>query len=965
MPAASTGASCAATRRPAELLGGGESAWRETCCMATRAKSGAPAADHPTGTVTFLFSDIEGSTQRWERTREAMAAGLQRHDNLMHAAIEAHDGYAFKTIGDAFCVAFTLAADAIATALNAQRALAAEDFSAVGGLRVRMAVHTGHAEERDGDYFGPAVNRVARLLALGHGGQVLVSSATAEIVQDEMPAQSSLRDLGQHQLKDLARPEHVYELITDDLPSDFPSLRSLEAPRGNLPSQLTSFIGRESQVAEISALLSKARLVTVVGTGGVGKTRTVIQVAAELAAAYSDGTWFIDLAPITDSNLVSSALASVFEVRDTGGPRPLIDEVTLMLKDRTALLIFDNSEHVVAAAAEAVAHILRRCPKIAILATSREPLGVDGEETYPMPPLSVPPNSEGILAEEAMRYEAVALFVARATSAQKTFALTDANARFVTEIVRRLDGIALAIELAAPRIRAFSIQGLAKRLDERFHLLTSLSRTALPRHKTLRALIEWSYELLNKDEQRLFRWLSIFRGSFTLEAAQTVCTEELGDQEQGLSLMVALVEKSLVATELRGEDQRYRLLETTREYAYERLTQADEANAAAGRHCQYFVDAAQRALKESREISFDLWVARNKGDVENYRAAIDWGLSQGNDVQAGAAIAADLGRFWIMSSPREGGVVLSRAMTAISWKTAPPLRARLAVAAAGVTVPSPDSNSRMLKELARAVTVFADDSDRIGQISALYRQASILARSDQMPEALARFDEALALGRSLPNMDYVAEVIAEMAGWLGSSGNPQKAKALLAEAMAIIRRRDERPGLAIIHSHMAEMCFAEGDIHGALENAREALAIGHGSNFEPALVSILHNAAEYLLAAGEVNAATEYARESLALAVRREAPFSAAHAIEDLAQVKARRGDLDRAARLVGYADMMYARQAVRRWFTEQFGHDRTMSILRAGLSEERLASLMAEGAAFDETTAVAEAMATLPPKKA
>jgi len=271
--------------------------------MATNAGRAPGPAPPPTGTVTFLFSDIEGSTQRWERYREAMATALQRHDKLMQDAIEARGGYAFKTIGDAFCVAFTLASDAMAAALAAQRALAAEDFSAVDGLRVRMAAHTGHADERDGDYFGPAVNRVARLLAIGHGGQVLVSGTTTDLVQDEMPPQSSLRDLGEHRLKDLARPERVYQLLADDLPSDFPSLRSLEVLRGNLPVQLTSFIGRESQVADIRDLLAIGRLVTLVGAGGVGKTRTVLQVGAELAADYSDGTWFIDLAPITDPNL--------------------------------------------------------------------------------------------------------------------------------------------------------------------------------------------------------------------------------------------------------------------------------------------------------------------------------------------------------------------------------------------------------------------------------------------------------------------------------------------------------------------------------------------------------------------------------------------------------------------------------------------------------------------------------------
>ncbi len=406
------------------------------------------------------------------------------------------------------------------------------------------------------------------------------------------------------------------------------------------------------------------------------------------------------------------------------------------------------------------------------------------------------------------------------------------------------------------------------------------------------------------------------------------------------------------------------MLETTREYAYDRLTEARETDAAAKGHCWYFASAAEQASNEIYEMPFrrDLWRTRQKANLENYRAAIDWGLSQGNDVQAGASIAADLGRFWLGSSPREGRVLLARAMTAINWEESPQLRARLAVQAAWTEA---DSGCRTVEvgDLERAVTVFADAKDRFRQIDALLSLGSFLGRSDHITAALPRFDEALALARSMSHMDLVAMVIVEMSGWLSISGDGERAKTLLIEAMAIMRRASDEPRLAPALSQMAEIRFAEGDIHGALENVREAIAIGRRSNFEVALVVILHNAAQYLLAAGDVSEATQCAQESLALAVRRETHFIVAHAIEVLAQVKARRGDLDCAARLVGYSSLMYKRQAVPRLFTEQFGYNRTMSILRAGLSEERLASLMAEGAALDETTAVAKAM--LPPEKA
>ncbi len=923
--------------------------------MTTNAGQASGSVSLPTGTVTFLFSDIEGSTQRWERYREAMATALQRHDELMQDAIARRGGFTFKTIGDAFCSAFTLATDAIAAALAAQRALAVEDFSAVEGLRVRMAAHTGHAEARDGDYFGPAVNRVARLLAIGHGGQVLVSGTTTDLVQDEMPPQSSLRDLGEHRLKDLGRSERVYQLIADGLPIDFPSLRSLDVLRGNLPVQLTSFIGRESQVADISGLLAVTRLVTLIGAGGVGKTRTVVQVAAELATAYSDGTWFIDLAPITEPSLVASALASVFDVGESGASRPLIDEVALTLRNWTALLIFDNCEQIVGAAADAADHILRRCPKIAILATSREPLVIDGEETYRMPSLSVPPAHESISAEEALRYEAVALFVARATSAQKSFALTDTNTPFVTDIVRRLDGIALAIELAAPRVRAFSVGELARRLDERFQLLTSESRRALPRHKTLGALIDWSYELLNEPEQRLFRRLSIFRGTFALDAAQAVCTDDGGDREEVVPLMSALVDKSLVTTELRDDDQRYRMLESTRQYGLERLTGARESDAVAGRHCRYFVALAERASDEAYETPSDLWIARHRADLENYRAAIDWGLSQGNDTHAGAAIVADLRRFWFESFPSEGRVLLARAMAAVDAETEPKVRGSLVLAAARI-----DDGSRNVQaqDLARAAAAFADANERLRQIDALTLVAFSLTRSGRLAEALTRFQEALALARALPHARLIATVLVGMSTCLNNSGDPKRAKSALGEVMTIYRREDDRHGIAQALWNLGEICFAEGDIDAALENAREAIAIGRALNHERFLVSILHNAAAYLLARGDVREATQCARESLTIAVRRESFLLGAFAIEDLAQIGARCGDVNRAARLIGYANSIDAHQAVPREFTEQFGYDRTMLTLRAALSEETITALMAEGAALDENRAVSEAMA-------
>ncbi|MBV8491402.1 MAG: adenylate/guanylate cyclase domain-containing protein, partial [Candidatus Eremiobacteraeota bacterium] len=382
------------------------------------------AATLPTGTVTFAFSDIAGSTQRWERRREEMQQALRRHDALLREAIESNGGSVFKTVGDAFCAVFATAPEAVSAALAAQRAIAAGDWSAVEGLQIRMALHTGNAEERDGDYFGPAVNRVARLMGVANEGQIIISRVVADLVQGQMPSGTSLLDLGTHRLRDLTTPEQIFQIVAPDLRQDFPPLKSLEGHPTNLPVQLTPFIGRESEIAQITDLARESRLVTLLGSGGVGKTRTALQAAAELLDGHIDGAWFVELAPLGNPTLVPSAIAAVFNIEDRGGSKPLIETVAAALKSKNALLVIDNCEHLVSAAAAAAEHLLQQCPELRVIATSREPLGITGEATYRMPSL----NEE----------EAVALFVTRAQAAQRNFSLNEQTEPIVRDIVRRL-----------------------------------------------------------------------------------------------------------------------------------------------------------------------------------------------------------------------------------------------------------------------------------------------------------------------------------------------------------------------------------------------------------------------------------------------------------------------------------------------------------------------------------------------
>jgi class 3 adenylate cyclase len=474
-------------------------------------------ASIPSGTITFVFTDIEGSTQRWDRDRAAMEEAVRRHDVLMREAVAAHNGYIFKTLGDAFCAAFARPEEAVAAIFDAQCALGAEDFSAVDGLRVRAAVHTGTADERDRDYFGPAVNRVARLLGIAHGAQVLVSGVTSDLVQGSLPSQASLRDLGEHRLKDLSRPEYVYQLVGPSLIADFPPLRSLGVLPNNLPSQSTRFIGREVELAAITKLVETNRLVTLVGSGGVGKTRTSLQVAANLLDGSGDGVWFIELAPLSSGDLIPSTVAHAMNLALPADGDQL-EHLVRALQKKRALLVFDICEHLIEPAARVISAILRGCREVTTLASSRQGLGIAGETTYRMPPLTTPRDDPAapLSAADAPRYTAIVLFAERARASDNRFALTDENAPIVADICRRLDGIALAIELAAARVKILSPRQLRDKLDERFRVLTGGSRDALPRQQTLRALIDWSHDLLDARERILFRRLGIFVDGFTL-----------------------------------------------------------------------------------------------------------------------------------------------------------------------------------------------------------------------------------------------------------------------------------------------------------------------------------------------------------------------------------------------------------------------------------------------------------------
>ena len=561
----------------------------------------------PSGVVTFLFTDVEGSAGLWERDDPGMDVALAGHDRVVRAAIDAHGGYVFSTAGDSFAAAFTTPVEALSAAVEAQRGLAEV------GLRVRMAVHTGEAHERDGDYFGPAVNRAARLMAAGHGGQVLVSNAVAELVSERVP----LRDLGEHWLRDLTSVTRVWQAVAPGLEDEFPPLRTLDEARSNLPQQRTSLVGRDDDVHALAAMLSEARVITVTGVGGIGKTRLALHAAAEALPGFPGGVWLASLGNVDAADAVADVVLAA-----VGGRRQADRSTLAALAELTAarrlLVILDNCEHVLGAAAKCAEAVVAGGQSV-VLATSREPLAVDGERIFPVPSL----------ADDA----AVSLFADRARAVDPSFNVGEHNRMAVAEICRRLDKMPLALELAAARVRSLTVQEIAQRLGERFRLLRGGAHGSVERHRTLQAAMQWSYDLLDCKEQEVFARLSVFAGGFTVDAAAAVCGDDGMDDLDAIDVVDALVARSMVVADRSRATSRYSLLETLRQFGEDKLVAAGDTTTRRARHAEHLLAVAEtgRAQLSTPDAAQAMTVLGDEWD--NLRAAFEWFASVG-DVDA-------------------------------------------------------------------------------------------------------------------------------------------------------------------------------------------------------------------------------------------------------------------------------------------------------------------------------------------
>jgi predicted ATPase/class 3 adenylate cyclase len=879
----------------------------------------------PSGTVTFLFTDIEGSTQLWEKYAESMQAVLAKHDSILKEAVESNHGHIIKTTGDGAHAVFEKAIDSVNATLEAQNNLQ-HLVQVQESLKVRMGLHTGEAELRDNDYYGQALNRTARIMSLAHGGQILLSGITAEVVSDHLPANISLLDLGEHRLKDLIRPERIFQLSAPGLQKDFPPLKSLDTLPNNLPIQLSSFIGREHQMSEASKLLSTTRLLTFIGPGGTGKTRLSLQLAAEHLSDFKDGVWLIELAPLADSAFILSAIASVFNVREVQGV-PLVTLMLDYLRAKQILLILDNCEHLVEASAQLADQLLHSCPQLKIIASSREALGIPGEAVFRVPSLSLPDESSSV--ESLMECEATRLFIERAAKTEPRFQLTDHNAISIAQICRRLDGIPLAIELAAARVKLFTPEQIAERLDDRFKLLTGGSRTAMPRQQTLRALIDWSYQSLNKTEQQALRQLAVFSGGWTFEAAESV----LGESDT-LAGLLGLINKSLVNVEEQDGQSRYRFLETIRQYAMEKLLESGEAVETRNRHFDYVLHIAEVSEEKMFGAESTEWLDQMEIEHDNLRAAFEWSIA--NYPEKGLKLALALSAFWTSRDYNsEARALCTELLT--RTETMPNLEHERAGAYALLGWNSITTGDHKTGRAAAEASVAL--AKKVNDLKTLVRAYGVLALSSIFLGDFTTAQEAVMEG----------ETIARQNGFIGELGliisihaqityfaerDVIRTKAYLEESDSIGKGAGYRWTTSMSAYGLARVAGAIGDLETARAKFLESANIANGFGNKRIVYSSQSELAHVLREHGEIDEPLNIYRELLPRWKDLGHRAAVAHELECIAFILSKKGDTQRAAQLLGAAEAL--REVIDSSMTtlEQAEYDREVSALRSKMNE-------------------------------
>jgi len=937
-------------------------------------------SDSPTDRVTFLFTDVEGSTRLWTQEPAAMSRALEAHDRALKRVIESHAGRVFSKSGDAFAAAFAFPADAVRAAIEGQRAIGAEEFGNIGSLRVRMALHAGTADERDGDYFGPPLNRCARLLELTNGGQVVCSGAVATLLAGNLPAGVELLDLGEHRLRDFADAERIFHIAHPDLTAAA-SLRVRTAPAATVP--LTSFVGRRSELARVRRLVGESPMVTFTGLGGVGKTRLALEVVEGLADDFVDGVWHVDLSPVSDEAMVPDAVAKALGVLERP-PEPITDTLVEYLAPREALLVLDNCEHVVDAVTKLVSLARHGAPGLKVVATSREPLGASGETIWVVAPLDLPGE-----ATPRGTSDAEILFLDRARLVRPDLDPDPGTMLAIARICRLLDGIPLAIELAAALVRVLSPDQIAERLDDRFRLLTGGSRLDATHHQTLLATMDWSHDLLAPPERALLRRLAVFRGGFTLDAATAVCAfDEIGP-ELMIPLLGRLVETSLVDP-IAVPGSRYRLLETVREYGERKLAESDEAEDLRRRHAEYFIVAGPGGPDGVPEPGTRLeWFSFRNTEYDNYRAALGWALGA-DEVEIATGLAIQLGNYWLNSGccVGEGDRWLHTLAGRIEPSPSPDLQRVLTFAAMQAATLG---RRREAKDLAVEVRTIADElGDAAGVASALTIQASAAQVEGHLAEAARLAEEAYEISAGLgdPRTPDKLLHLAEVHLLLGRHA---EAEACLDAHLEIIERAEAesgylqgmwrgvlayyrgdldeaehrlrdvlgsipdviRAGIMFVRLHLARVSLARGNPRRAA--AAAGVVIGLAQQLADAIAQgdALVLQADALLEAGDLHAAAGALEGGTQILRRVQSPLLGA-ALARVQGMARRRRDPEAAVEWLGASEALITEMGAVRSRPEQERFRRLLDLIEADLGGPAFSRLWDRASRMDPAAALA-----------
>ena len=820
--------------------------------------------EYPSGTVAFLFTDIEGSTKRWEQDAPAMWAAVERHFALLDEAIAAHGGVRFKTIGDAIQAAFPTVSAAVAAAVAAQIALRREDWGELGPLRVRMAIHAGAAQPQDGDYLAPALNRLSRVLGTGYGEQILLTD-TARTLATTLPLGYAIQDLGRHRLRDLLEAEHIYQLSGPGLPAEFPPLKSLDRQLNNLPAQPTTLVGRDDQVAAIRELLAapETRLVTLTGAGGTGKTRLALQAAAESLDAFADGVWWVPLADISDAALVPEAIAAVLGVRESPA-EPLLTSLIEFLRSRRALLLLDNLEQVIGAA-PVIAQMIDEAPGLVILATSRQPLRLRAEREFPVDPLPLPAPTTRISIDDALTSPAVRLFVERAQTVKPGFALDETNVADVVAICRWLDGLPLAIELAAARVRILTPAALLARLDQRLSVLTGGARDLPKRQQALRATIAWSHDLLEPPERALFARLGVFSGGCSYEAAEAICSAAGGLPIDLFDGVDSLVQQSLLRQEDGpGAEARFTMLQTILEFARERFRELPEADELIHVHAETFFALASGVDWDDVSRQGEL-LDRLEADHANLRQAIEHYAEQGQDGAAKlVSLVANLAHFWWMRGHlSEGRRLADRALEAAS--AVGPLERAAAMWGAALLAEGQGDLERAQRLHEEALALRRDGGD-LDDIARSLTGLGVIARQrGDLQTARVRHQEALAAWRDAGDGAGAAGALLELGVIQVLAGDYSGAEPALREGLDLFRQLADDSGQASALQALGILAMSVGAFPDATTRFRESLELWRSLNNQQMIATDLGNLGEALQLGGEVEKAEPLYQEALAL----------------------------------------------------------------------------------------------------